>query len=68
MILTFKKKNNEEQSMDFDAQFSDEELNYLVNFAITSLMQIGAIVVQERAGEPQEVTLPADMPTPHNIN
>ena len=37
---------------------TDAELNYLVNFAIESLIQIGAIAVQRSNDEPQEVTLP----------
>jgi len=58
MLLTFTKKNEGEQSVDFRAQMTDAELNYLVNFAIESLIQIGAIAVQRSNDEPQEVTLP----------
>lgn len=68
MLLTFTRKNDETQSMDFSAKLSDEELTYLVNFAITSLMQIGAIVVQQGVEGSQEVTLPTDMPTPTSLN
>ena len=57
MLLTFSKKNDAEESVDFRAQMSEAELNYLVNFAIESLIQLGAIAVQQHT-EPQEVQLP----------
>ena len=58
MILTYSKKNNEEQTIDFKAQVTEMELNFLMNFAINSLMEIGAIKVQELLDVPQEVQLP----------
>ena len=58
MILTFEKKNDEQQTVDFHAQMSNAELTWLINFAIQSLMQIGAITVNEATAEPQEVALP----------
>ena len=58
MILTYSKKNNEEQTVDFQAQVTEMELNFLMNFAINSLMEIGAIKVQEVLDVPQEVKLP----------
>ena len=68
MLLTFTQKNEQEETMDFSAQLTDQELNYLINFAITSLMQIGAIVVQQNTTEPQEVSLPADLPPVEKLN
>ena len=58
MILTFEKQNNEQQTVDFHAQMSNAEMTWLINFAIQSLMQIGAITVNEATAEPQEVALP----------
>ena len=58
MILTFEKKNDTQQTVDFHAQMSNAELNFLINFAIQSLMQIGAITVNDMTQEPQEVALP----------
>ena len=58
MILTFEKKNDEQAMVDFHAQMSNAEMNWLINFAIQSLMQIGAITVNEAVAEPQEVALP----------
>ena len=58
MLLTFNKKNDAEESVDFRAQMSEAELNYLINFAIESLIQIGAIAVQRASTEAQEVQLP----------
>ena len=58
MILTFEKKSEENQTVDFHAQMSNAELNFLINFAIQSLMQIGAITVNDLTQEPQEVVLP----------
>ena len=58
MILTFEKKNDEQQVVDFHAQMSNSEMTWLINFAIQSLMQIGAITVNEATAEPQEVALP----------
>jgi hypothetical protein len=37
---------------------SNGEMTWLINFAIQSLMQIGAITVNEAVAEPQEVALP----------
>lgn len=70
MLLTFTKKNESEQSVDFRAQMSEAELNYLVNFAIESLIQIGAIAVQRSIDEPQEVQLPitANLVPPAQVN
>ena len=58
MILTFEKKNDEQQVVDFHAQMSNSEMTWLINFAIQSLMQIGAITVNEATADPQEVALP----------
>ena len=58
MILTFEKKNDTQQTVDFHAQMSNAELTFLINFAIQSLMQIGAITVNDLTQEPQEVALP----------
>jgi len=58
MILTFTKKNDEQATVDFNAQMSQAEMTWLINFAIQSLMQIGAIAVNEATAEPQEVQLP----------
>ncbi len=58
MILTFEKKNDEQATVDFHAQMSNAEMTWLINFAIQSLMQIGAITVNEAVAEPQEVALP----------
>ena len=58
MVLTFDKKSEENQTADFHAQMSNAELNFLINFAIQSLMQIGAITVNDMTQEPQEVALP----------
>jgi hypothetical protein len=58
MLLTFQKTNTGEQSVDFRAQMSEPELNFLINYAIESLIQIGAIAVQQQSNEPQEVKLP----------
>ena len=58
MILTYEKTNKEQQSVDFHAQMSNAEMSWLINFAIQSLMQIGAITVNEATAEPQEVALP----------
>ena len=58
MILTFEKKNDEQQVVDFHAQMSNSEMTWLINFAIQSLMQIGAITVNEATAEAQEVALP----------
>ena len=58
MLLTFEKKSDEHQTVDFHAQMSNAELTWLINFAIQSLMQIGAITVNEATAEPQEVALP----------
>ena len=58
MILTFEKKSEEQQTVDFHAQMSNAEMTWLINFAIQSLMQIGAITVNEAVAEPQEVALP----------
>jgi len=58
MILTFTKKNDEQSTVDFNVQMSQAEMNWLVNFAIQSLMQIGAIAVNEATAEPQEIQLP----------
>ena len=58
MILTYNKKNDTEQTVDFKAQVTEMELNFLMNFAINSLMEIGAIKVQEVLDVPQEVKLP----------
>ena len=58
MILTFEKRSDEQQTVDFHAQMSNAEMTWLINFAIQSLMQIGAIAVNEATAEPQEVALP----------
>ena len=58
MILTYNKKNDVDQTVDFKAQVTEMELNFLMNFAINSLMEIGAIKVQEVLDIPQEVKLP----------
>ena len=58
MLLTFLEQNNKEQSADFKLQMSQAELSFLVNFAIESLIQIGAVAVQTNTTEPQEIKLP----------
>ena len=58
MILTFEKQNEERKTVDFQTQMSQAEMTFLINFAIQSLMQIGAISVNNMTQEPQEVHLP----------
>ena len=58
MLLTFDKESQENKTVDFHAQMSQAEMTWLINFAIQSLMQIGAITVNEATAEPQEVALP----------
>lgn len=54
MLITNAKKT--EGEWDFDLQLRDEEVDYLVNFAVANLLQAGTITVQEKA-EQQEVDL-----------
>ena len=58
MLITFKQKNEQEQSADFNLQMTEAELSFLVNFAVESLIQIGAVAVQQNSTEPQHITLP----------
>lgn len=58
MILTFEKRSDANQTVDFHAQMTNSEMTFLINFAIQSLLQIGAITVNEGIAEPQEVALP----------
>ena len=58
MILTFEKQNEERKTVDFQTQMSQAEMTFLINFAIQSLIQIGAISVNNMTQEPQEVQLP----------
>ncbi len=54
MLITNAKKT--EGEWDFDLQLRDEEVDYLVNFAVANLLQAGTIAVEEKA-EQQEVDL-----------
>lgn len=60
MIIKYNKKNVDDQTTDFELKLSDPELNFLVNFAIESLIQMGAIAVQQNSEEEQIVSLPLE--------
>lgn len=66
MQLIFNKKNDQTQAAEFSCSMTEAELNFLVNFAIESLIQIGAIAVEEKKEGPQEVQLPlGSIPAEH---
>lgn len=57
MRLTVKRV--EEDGVEFVALATPGEVNYLINYAVESLLQIGAITVDlSKKGQEQEVTLP----------
>lgn len=58
MKFKYNNKNEQEESYDFSVQLSAPELNFLINFAIESLIQIGAIAVQQNTTDEQEILLP----------
>ena len=58
MQIQFTKNNEQDQTADFSVNMTQAELNFLVNFAIESLIQIGAITVEEKKQGIQEVQLP----------
>ena len=60
MKITFTKINQEDESTDFSLQLSNPELNFLITFALESLVQIGAVQVNMQSREEQEVILPLD--------
>ena len=57
MIITFDSKDEENQTAKFQLVLTTEELNFLVTFAVESLIQVGAIVVDRASTDPQDVTI-----------
>jgi hypothetical protein len=59
MIIIFKKKNVDDDTTDFELKLSNGELNFLVNFALESLVQMGSISVNDQLiNQEQEIELP----------
>lgn len=57
ILITIRQKNPD-GSGDFDLTMNEGELNYLINFAVESLLQIGSIAYRDNVEGPQEVELP----------
>ena len=57
MLLTITKRNPD-STLEFNVTMSEGECNYLVNFAIESLIQLGSIAVQDNEDGPQTVMVP----------